>query len=309
MTVTTVRTEPQDTADTAAPPLTEYGTGLLRTTVLPLPDGTYEWRRAPGPLAPAPFVRLSPEAVARLADAAGRPAPGGVLLAPARPDGEARTYRVAGAESVAFVLLTSGVTPALHDPLRGLGRALRALHDTPPGELPAGRRSRGLDRLVTWLDGHTPSPRAAHAQAQVRRALGPDRWARVRGWAEEVTSDDQVVFAHGAAGLGSLVVGGPPGTAALLTGEDVCAAPWYVDLGWVVGELVELKWQLGGDPATWQSLIDALFDGYGRDLGTDWRKLAALRVLLHVHDIAAYLDDHQGGFDHYSSFLKFLTDL
>ncbi|MCZ0973047.1 hypothetical protein O1L55_19955 [Streptomyces albulus] len=143
----------------------------------------------------------------------------------------------------------------------------------------------------------------------MRRSLGEARWAQVLAWHSRTVTDTVTTFAHGAAGLGALVIDRDSGGIDLLIGEDVCMTPWYVDLGWVVGELVELQWQVGGDKGAWQSLTDALFEGYGRDLGQRWKEIAALRILLHVHDIAAYLDDFDRGFDHYCDFLRFLIDL
>ncbi|AVZ73524.1 hypothetical protein SLUN_16375 [Streptomyces lunaelactis] len=66
---------------------------------------------------------------------------------------------------------------------------------------------------------------------------------------------------------------------------------------------------MGGDKESWQALTSALFEGYGRELGQEWKSMAALRILLHVHDIAAYVDDFDRGFDHYCDFLRFLVDL
>ncbi|MFF8646408.1 hypothetical protein [Streptomyces sp. NPDC015345] len=143
----------------------------------------------------------------------------------------------------------------------------------------------------------------------MQRSLGAERWARVNKWYRTITEDTDVTLVHGAPGLGSLVSGASPESTAILTGEDLAVAPWYYDLGWVLGELVELRWHLGGDQQAWQVLVDALFEGYGRDLGVWWNQAAALRTLLHVHDIAAYVGWHSSGFNQYASFLAFLIDL
>ncbi|MGW5947980.1 flavoprotein [Streptomyces celluloflavus] len=287
-------------------PGAEFGTGLLRTSCHPLPAGGHRWRREPGPLAPTP-VRAAGGEMYRLLQGIGEL--GGARLALGTPDGPARRYDVRGEVSAAHLLLHQGPAAELAEPLRHLGRLLRAVHDLePPAGTPAGT-SRGLTRLDDWLTGRAADPRAACAQGQVRRSLGEERWAQVRAWHTRTVTDTDTTVAHGAAGLGALVVGRDPSGVDLLTGEDVCLAPWYVDLGWVVGELVELQWQVGGDKGAWQSLTDALFEGYGRDLGPRWKELAALRILLHVHDIAAYLDDFDRGFDHYCDFLRFLIDL
>ncbi|MGW3273681.1 flavoprotein [Streptomyces kronopolitis] len=284
----------------------EFGTGLLRTTTRDLPIGNRRWRREPGPLAPAPFEPAGGEEYRLLAGIGDL---GGVRLALGTADGPARLYDVPGEVSAAHLLLHEGPSAELAKPLHDLGRLLRAVHDLTPPAAPRAGTSRGLARLDAWLTGRAVSPRAACAQGQVRRSLGEERWARVLDWHTRTVADPDTVLAHGAAGLGSLVLDRASGGIDLLTGEDVCRVPWHVDLGWVVGELVELQWQVGGDKGAWQSLTDALFEGYGRDLGSRWKEVAALRILLHVHDIAAYLDDYDHGFDHYCDFLRFLVDL
>ncbi|MFJ8626480.1 flavoprotein [Kitasatospora sp. NPDC093550] len=297
----------------------EFGTGLLRTSVRELPSGGRRWRRTPGPMAPTPFQPVDEELDRLLARVdlgdggdggdGGGGRGGGARLVPGTADGPSRRYDVRGEVSVAHLLLNGELGPELVGPLRDVGRLLRALHRLGP---PAGRAvapSRALARLGDWLTGRAASPRAACAQGGLRRELGEERWSRLLAWYRRTAADPDTTLAHGAAGLGSLVVDRASGGVDLLVGEDVCVLPWYVDLGWVVGELVELQWQLGGDKAQWQALTDALFDGYGRDLGPEWHRIAALRILLHVHDIAAYLDGFDRGFDHYAGFLRFLVDL
>ncbi|MEU9924774.1 hypothetical protein AB0H51_26380 [Streptomyces griseoluteus] len=284
----------------------EYGTDLLRTSVRPSTSGGHEWTRTPGRLAPAGF-----EPVDGLADRLGRVGRDGtVRLVVGRGDATSRTYRVPGDESFANRLLFGGPQPQLREPLRGLGQALSRLHaDGMPSPAERLGPPRGLLRLDTWLSGRAPVARAAYVGSQMRRRLGPERWTRITDWCRQVTEDTDVTLVHGAPGLGSLVVGDATGPAALLTGEDVAVAPWYFDLGWVLGELVELRWQLGRDQQGWQLLLEAFFEGYGRDVGSQWNRVAALRILLHVHDIAAYVGWHEAGFDHYASFLMFLIDL
>jgi len=298
-------------AVSAAPDELEYGTDLLRTRVSAVPGG-HEWTRTTGRLAPDPF-RSATGLGDRLAVADER---GAVRLAVGHGSPTSRTYRIAGGESVANGLLSSGPLPELREPMRGLGLALRRLHaDGPPGggtgagSDPRPGPPRGLLRLDTWLAGRAPVARAAYVGAQLRGRLGPERWGRVTDWCHQVREDADVTLVHGAPGLGSLIAGDGTGSAALLTGEDLAVAPWYFDLGWVLGELVELRWQLGGDQQGWQLLLEALFEGYGRDAGEQWNRLAALRILLHVHDIAAYVGWHTAGFDHYATFLTFLVDL
>lgn len=100
---------------------------------------------------------------------------------------------------------------------------------------------------------------------------------------------------HGAPGIGSVVLGGAPGSAAtLLIGEDLATGDPVADVGWTTGELVELAGRAGGGPR-WRGFVDALHRGY---LGEDrvWspeenrrvEQYAGLRILLHLHDFLAY---------------------
>jgi phosphopantothenoylcysteine decarboxylase/phosphopantothenate--cysteine ligase len=282
----------------------ERGTALLRTVEVRGPGGIGVRRRLPGPRAPRPFVPPTPGLHRTLARIR---VPGDARLALARPRGDARVYYVDGGETVAKALLARGPVPELVEPVRSLGRLLRAVHAVPaPAEL-AGERPPGLDRLGDWLSGRHRQAYPAYAEAVVRRRLGPAGWALVRDHYERLSAE-QTGLVHGAAGLGAMIVGSAQGDV-LLTGEDLAVGDWRMDVGWVIGELVELRWQLGGDGPSWQRLIQALLDGYGRDLGTDWPMIAVLRILLHVHDIASYVDWFQAGFDHYAGFVAFLVGL
>jgi hypothetical protein len=230
--------------------------------------------------------------------------------------GPARLYHVRGAESLAGRLLRQGPDQDTALTLRGLGQALRELHDTVvPSSATAGGGPRGLRRLTDWLRGHAPTPGAAYAQSLLRPALGEERLPLVGRLAERMgqSEDAEVRLCHGAAALGSLIPAAPgsgvPGAADMLIGEDLCLAPWQFDLGWTLGELVELQWCGNGQNPAWKGTVEALFEGYGRDLGDTWPQHAALRVLLHLHDYTAYVGWDRAIFEKYTGFVKFLLDL
>ncbi|MFD4869674.1 hypothetical protein [Streptomyces sp. NPDC058412] len=305
------------TVDVGGGPV-RFGTGLLRTTV----HGGL-WVREPGPLAPAGFHPLP-------APLPATPRTPGVRLVYGEElPGGARAYRgLSGDESVAGHLLRHGPHPGLRPALHALGRALAALHTAPvpvPVPVPAGApapptASRGWARLDAWLAGRAPEVWAAQAASVLRERLGAERWHRLRDWTAELAADPALVVSHGAPGLGSLVadpvsdpvsaaVSDPAadGPVELLAGEDVCLAPWYSDVGWAVGELTELAWQLGGDSEAWQSLVDAVEEGYGRPLGPLRPRLAALRIALHLHDYTAYVGWQPETVERFAGFLGYLT--
>ncbi|WP_455353725.1 phosphotransferase [Streptomyces sp. SYSU K217416] len=301
---------------------TEFATGLLRTTITLRDGGGYRWTRSPGALAPAPF---SPANVGLDSTLAALDTSGGARLVPGRPGSgqQERTYDLGGAESVAGCLLRDGAHAGLEPAVRALGRSLAALHAVPPPV--SGPRlvapSRGLARLEHWLTGRAPQVWAAQAGAMLKDRLGPVRWTTLRAWSAPSYADgadrcggpggeaEPLVVTHGAPGLGSLVVDPSSDRAQLLIGEDLCLGPWHSDLGWALGEIVELSWQLGGDPRQWQRLIDALQEGYGRRLGPTWPRQAAVRVALHLHDYIAYVGWQPTEFDRFATFLTFLIDL
>ncbi|MGW6782119.1 hypothetical protein [Streptomyces sp. NPDC054987] len=308
MTATPTATAVKEAAEGVGGGPVHFGTGLLRTTV----HGGL-WIREPGPLAPAGFHPLPtplPETP---------PTPGVRLVYGEDLPGGARAYRgLSGDESVAGHLLRHGPHPGLRPALHALGRALAALHTAPvPVPVPSGvpapsTASRGWARLDAWLAGRAPEVWAAQAASVLRERLGAERWHRLRDWTAELAADPALVVSHGAPGLGSLVaapVSGPAadGPVELLAGEDLCLAPWYSDVGWAVGELTELAWQLSGDSRAWQSLVDAVEEGYGRSLGPLRPRLAALRIALHLHDYTAYVGWQPETVERFAGFLGYLT--
>ncbi|MDE3723107.1 phosphotransferase [Nocardiopsis sp. N85] len=285
--------------------LRSYGTRLLRTTVSRDENG-FVWVRRPGPDAPAPFApaRISADPALETAAVEGV---GGLRLALGTPVGEGRLYRAFGPDTVAGRLLYGGGGPGLSVHLRGLGAMLRHLHGITPAEGTAALgRPRGLDRLGRWLADPAPE-RVDAAGRAARERLGDRRWGLLRDWYGELLAAAPALC-HGAPGLGSLVPGGEGAAAVLLTGEDLSAGPPVFDLGWTVGELTELAWQMGRGREIWQPLLTALFEGYGDDLGPHWYRWAALRTVLHTHDFSTYTEAAPDLVPKYADFVGHLID-
>ncbi|GAA5174151.1 hypothetical protein GCM10023321_77390 [Pseudonocardia eucalypti] len=269
----------------------------------------YVWRRTTGPLAPAPFA-VPTEELTRALHEGGARVGGPVGTAVAEPDPVARLYRAPGPVSVAAVLLSDQVPERARpaELMRGLGECLRMLHALPadgaePAVSPSGAElgarpvapaapavapTRGLSRLGDWLDGRAPTATGRRGSARLRQALGGERWAALGAWQRSVAADPGRCPVHGAPGLGSLAADAGLTRAVLLCGEDVGHAPWYTDVGWVVGELTELA---SCRPAAlpWSELVAALRDGYGREFGVEVNRMAALRIALHLHDFLCYV--------------------
>ncbi len=275
-----------------------FGTGLLTTTIHRTPQG-HRWTRTPGPLARTDFRThdtTHPDTTT----------PGPVRLCPGGHDPRQRDYLVTGPRSLAEALITDGPDNATTDLLAGLGQALTALHDRPgtPTDLtppPA------LTRLTRWLDDRADTPAAAAAAPLLRTTMDEPQWQALRSWTAELTARTDLVTVHGAPGLAAVI---PETTgAALLIGEDTGTAPRDHDLGYVLGELVELRWRRPDDAKAWQRLVDAFFEGCGRPLDAAVQRAATLRIAVHLHDYTAYVRWDTDEIKRYGAFLAFLTQL
>ncbi|PPF23707.1 hypothetical protein C5D07_01990 [Rathayibacter tritici] len=307
------------TASTTRTASRRLSTRLLTTEIALTPEaGAVDWLRRTGPEAPAPFASVSP-ALSRWLERDAQPVgeTDGAVVSWALGSGDhaGRRYRVAGSVAVAASLLQSGPTDDLAAILRVLGAKLARLHSLDPASgigqgLASGGRS--IDRLRHWLTGRAGSPPVAQAEGLLRGEIGLAGRARLVELCDELHHSDRSIV-HGAASLGGLVLDeasdppAPPRASALI-GEDICLSDPRMDLGWLAGELIELRWARGDHDPRWQDGLTALFDGYGDDLGDEWSVYAALRIALHLHDYTAYVRADVPAIKRYAGFMRFLLE-
>lgn len=283
----------------APAPLTrEFGTRLLQTEVHGRGPST-KWHRRPGPEAPAPFTSdgaIDRELAASLGDQ--------VRLLVGTPAHSGRSYDLPGNQSVASLMLEASFTDRLPPVLYHLGKLLAEVHTTSWEHALPDDPPRGARRLRDWLRGTPCTLRAQTAACLVREHLGDEWWLTLQDWAAEPSNDP--VLLHGAPGLGSLVLAEDDDHAVLLIGEDVSSGPATYDVGWVLGELAELAWQLRWPESIKRSALDSFLAGYGTiDLESATRWMI-LRVLLHMHDYSAYTDGPVTVLSQYSHFVRHL---
>ena len=274
-----------------------FGTKLLETTIVPTSAGRFDWYRRPGIAAPAGFADIPHAFGLETRDGAAQLVFGQRL-------GAGSLYSVTAATSVAASLSETGPTLRHSEALAGLGNALASMHAV---SAPAwAQPPRAYARLNEWFTGRGADEAVTRARQIVRYFMGESAWSIAFEAFTSITESAKVGLVHGAPSLGSLLDGA--GNVELLTGEDLAVGSAEFDIGWVIGELVELKWILGGDPVVWQSLLNAFLEGYGQNNVVDWRRLAAVRIMLHLHDFSAYVGTGVDSLSRYAVFLRELVE-
>ncbi|MEU4177059.1 hypothetical protein [Streptomyces sp. NPDC026589] len=231
----------------AAVLVAEHGTGLQVTRVYEGQDeGGFLWWHGPGHRHAGPLRaprELGPLVPGREAGA------GAALLSTGQPHGTGLLHRAAGSVSAAAWLRDPRPQAGrlVAHSLTAAARALRALHGVslPQGLEPAPPP--GLRRLREWAGGTVPLvPAAERLRRHALEVWGGARTARLLDWADDAERPTGVgasaVLLHGWASTGALVPPRSRGRVALLTGQDLGTGRRELDLGWMLGDLVELAW-------------------------------------------------------------------
>ncbi|MFD0375084.1 hypothetical protein [Streptomyces sp. NPDC127112] len=292
-----------------------FATGFQRTRVLRLGDGTYVWRRAAGPDRPTSLAAPSAQARRHLA---ALPRPDFLTLSLPTVSDDGLSYAAPGYLTAAK-MLWSDPSPADRARLAGflgsVGRLLRVLHTHPApcGSATAGPV--GPARLAAWMDSGQGPRAATRMHDMLRKGVGGKRWDAVRDWCSDLSRPAaDAVLLHGAMSTGCLILpaeaapfpageeeddggGTPPASgAALLIGEDLALGPSGFDLGWMLGELLELRMTAAHRSVPRPILSElptALLAGYGATSDpVVVGRAATLRMLTHAHDFAAYVGWH-----------------
>ncbi|MFH9134594.1 hypothetical protein [Streptomyces sp. NPDC017524] len=309
----------------AAVLVAEHGTGLQVTRVYEDPDAGFLWWHGPGGRHAGP-VRAPRRLVTLVPDR--EDATGAALLSTGQTHGTGLLHRAAGSVSAAAWLRDPRPQAGrlVAHSLTGAARALRALHGVPlPQDLEPAPPP-GLRRLREWASGTVPLvPAAERLRRHALEVWGGARTARLLDWAEDAERPAGVgasaVLLHGWASTGALVPPRSRGRVALLTGQDLGTGRRELDLGWMLGDLVELAWSSplyrvahdgaggpeeegAGLPSA--ALLQQVFLGvYGEGDGdsgdrTDGGgpvydpaavgRCAVLRVVTHMRDFATYCE-------------------
>lgn len=300
--------QPGSTRDSPTPgPSREAGivglvlTGYLDTEIRSrLPGATdqdrYRWSFGPGIDRPEP-LRCTPQHLSNaLTDISSNPA---CRLSLGWIDGDRRHHLAPGRATVAAHLARPTADSSPRDMVRaasGLGSVLKHLGQLDTTDLDEVGAPSGPRRLAHWLRTGEGPWAAGMMHDRLIALLGTARTEEIISWVEEMPRERLV---HGRAGLASTVLSESSAPSALLTGDEIACGPIDFDLAWVLGELLITEYMTRHEPddqaARQRQLItdcrDAFLIGYGpsKDLVMTGRT-TSLRVLLEIHDSAAYLD-------------------
>ncbi|UNO41780.1 hypothetical protein [Streptomyces sp. MST-110588] len=221
----------------------------------------------------------------------------GLRLSLPQQEGHRLIYPVGGPDSLATLLMTSPPEDAYAQGrvlLRDLARTLGALH-TVPAEGLTRRKYPGLLRLEPWFSRDFRKEGTVRLYTVVRRRLGDTRLRHLRERCRWFLTDTPApVLLHGRPGTGVVVPDLTNGSGSLLAGEDMAAGRPCLDIGWVLGELAELRGmvrrRIGAEAAAQWSLITRAFaDACDRPALEDAREVAVLGMLAHMRDACDYV--------------------
>lgn len=262
------------------------GTGYLLTSTRRTADGLV-LHRAPGP-AREHVLHLPADLAVRVSVLPVD----GLRWSPGELAGDGQDHTVPGEASVAALVLAGMPVPAVARMVAPLGAGLAAVHGL---SARAGVVPSGLRRLCRWLGtgagpGHAAQLRALLLDGQPR--LG----SLLAAWIEEWRAGPRVLTL-GAPGMNALYPD-PGGTATtVLVTDELADGPPEWDLGWLLGELLELT----DDPHRTSTSVAldrhpvaaALLAAYeGADRRVDRGRLARVAItrwVVHLHDYAAYV--------------------
>lgn len=176
---------------------------------------------------------------------------------------------------------------------RDLGRFLAVLHlqreDEPIG-IPGGPDA--CLRINAWLRGLSPDFYGAHFSPVVREAIGDSVWSTLSTWCQSLLAETDTTTCHGQFGMGAIHVHEDDSALEVLAGPALCIAHPSFDIGYYLGELLEMSRSDKLPADQFQLSIQAFEDGYGRALTVQDFRAAILRILMHQHDYVAY-SSHQ----------------
>lgn len=277
--------------------LTGYLDTEIRSRLPSAPErDRYRWSFGPGIDRPEP-LRCTPSHLSTALT--GLTSSSHCRLSLGWTDGDRRHHLAPGRATVAAHLARPSTAASPRDLVQaasGLGTVLKQLGQLDITDLDELAAPTGPLRLAHWLRTGDGPWAAGIMHDRLIALLGTARTEEIIGWVEEMPRERLV---HGRAGLASTVLSESSAPSALLTGDEIACGPRDFDLAWVLGEfLVDehmIRYVSDDQAARQRQLItdcrDAFLVAYGpsKDLVTTGRT-TSLRVLLEIHDAAAYLD-------------------
>lgn len=256
----------------------------------------FRWSFAPGSDRQSPLRLLSPQLRHIIGDL---PALDACDISVGWADGDRRHHVAPGRATLSAYLahpLDQTQRRAVLTAAAGLGAALRQLAEIDISQADDLALPAGPQRLARWLRSGDGPWGAGVMHDRLTARLGASRVDEILCWIDELPRERVV---HGRSGLGATVLSESNAPCALLLGDEIAVGPRDFDISWVLGELLIADHLAEGrhphEAARARALIvdcrDAVLVAHGptKDLVAAGR-MTAMRVLLELHDSAAYLD-------------------
>ncbi|GAA3402955.1 hypothetical protein [Pseudarthrobacter polychromogenes] len=214
---------------------------------------------------------------------------GRAYLVPGRFFGEEWIFNVRGEETLVDRVLVADQHVPWPSLSHDLGRCLAALHDhsTEHG-LPTPVGPDAYLRLDAWFKGLSRDFYGAHFNPVVRESIGDPVWSTLSAWCQALVRATETTTCHGQFGMGTFSVLENNPVLEVLTGPALCIAHPSSDIGYYIGELLEMSRTDRISPEDFQQALQSFEAGYGRALMPEDFRAGILRILMHQHDYVAY---------------------
>lgn len=264
-----------------------FGSDFIGVEVRTRADGAFDWTSTPGPSGPAQLGAVRASTGAPTGTAACR------WVWP-RPSGRGLRFTVPGPSSAARWLSAADLDLARQAAPAVLASAVSVVEVGALTGVEARESPAPIRRLIAHLRAEQPVPATRQWRAACVREVGASAWSRLVDTVDQTYADvTDLLTRHGGLSIGGIIPATVGEAPALLTGPDVGRAPQGHDLGWLLGELIELGH--GADLARRELLRSLAREVQRCHRGpTDELLVPALsRILAHAEDYAAHVGWHE----------------
>ncbi|WP_461171167.1 aminoglycoside phosphotransferase family protein [Arthrobacter sp. Z1-15] len=270
--------------------INEFSVGSIVTRVRATPDGRFDWIQTPnGEETPASeafsdiTVPEMPSHIVKAVDAAD-----GTKLC--RADGHLNAAQWLGWRH-------TNTPKFLSSSLHFAGNVLRTLHTNQAAG--ANLQARGPFTLVEdWLTAAPNMSAAARLNKAAELVLDHPKLTTLLDWAQDFNGTSPLCPTHGSPGLANIVPPKSTGNTKILSWDEARLSIPEADVGWLLGDLLELQQGYraglaGALDLPYEDFAEAVLNGYGAPLESRMvAKASILRMTTHLIEYVTLVGWH-----------------